>query len=148
MTFYVELYSVSASPEIEAILSLRIDRPKLLFAVKMAGNVASSANILNVEARAFLESFQRVHQTLPDSVRKSKAQRQLTRHVVVHLKVVPLTQPDFSMQVTGRDLGPLFLQDYLFKDSLPQSPTKLALNKCGLGPSHAVAISALLCYTP
>jgi serine/threonine protein phosphatase PrpC len=114
----------------------------------MAGSAPSSVKISNAEARAFFKSFQRVHQSLPDAIRKLKAQRQLTRLVTDHLKVVPASQPDFSMRVTGREVGPLFLQEYLLWVSLPQSLTKLALDKCGLRPSHAAAISAFLRSSP
>lgn len=110
----------------------------------MGTNISSCdpASIPNSACRSFFEALLPIAQSVPDKFKR--ANRVLVCSVYDSLRRVPSADSSFSLVVTGRDAGPLFLAHYARALSFPDALTRLSLRRCGLRSSHARSVAGVL----
>lgn len=112
------------------------------------GSSAAPENIPNLQARAFYEASIQTQVAVPQNVKQSKQYRTLVRVMYDSLKHNPEVNEVFGLIITGPSVGPIFLEHFMPRISIPTALTKISLRKTSLKPESAKKIAKFLAQTP
>lgn len=111
-------------------------------------SVCRADDIVNVASRRFFESIERKKQIIPQNIVDSSDFQRLMSVLFESLKLIPENEPNLSLRITGRGMGPLFVDHLLLKIEFPMSFTKVSLRKSSLKAKDIISLCDLLnCIT-
>ncbi|EAY12551.1 protein phosphatase 2C, putative [Trichomonas vaginalis G3] len=115
------------------------------------GNEASQCDpslILNTSSRQFFENVQSILSSPQENSSKAKLIGKLARIMYDSLKHTPAEEKEFSLIITGQNIGPTFFDCLWPKLNIPANLTKISFRNSGLKKVHCPKIALLLTNVP
>ncbi|KAH0790513.1 protein phosphatase 2C [Histomonas meleagridis] len=110
------------------------------------GSSLKPEGIPNAEARSFFIATIPTQKQIPEKLKRYN--KTFNKVMYDSLKKNPEKDNNFSLTITGKGTGPIFIDFYFPVLHIPQTLTKLSLRKCSLQQQHCKSISRLLISLP